>query len=144
MQRHDKWTRVFHIKTPMLQSTTIAFLRLETDFNSCFGGKRLAVRHRPAHPPTLCTSEWTLWTWECRLPFWEKDAGQNMQRWGFSPVCFTMWVCSTTFWLKALLQWGHLKGLSPVSGRERDGERDWERWRKRRGRQWKDGSKEQQ
>ncbi len=54
------------------------------------------------------TSEWTLWTWECRFPFWEKEAGQNMQRWGFSPVCLAMWVCSTTFWLKALPQCVHL------------------------------------
>lgn len=59
------------------------------------------------------TSEWTLWTWECRLPLWEKEAGQNMQRWGFSPVCLAMWVCSTTFWLKALAQCVHLKGRSP-------------------------------
>lgn len=63
----------------------------------------------------LCvlTSEWTLLTWECRFPLWENDAGQNMHRWGFSPVCLAMWVCSTTFWLKAFPQWLHLKGLSP-------------------------------
>jgi hypothetical protein len=47
------------------------------------------------------------------LPFCEKEAGQKVQRWGFSPVCLTIWVCSTTFWLKALLQWLHLYGRSP-------------------------------
>lgn len=62
---------------------------------------------------SVLTSEWTLLTWECRFPRWENDAGQNMHRWGFSPVCLAMWVCSTTFWLKAFPQWLHLKGLSP-------------------------------
>ena len=59
MQCHDKWMQVFHIKTSMLQWTTIAFRQLETDFNlttAASEGKHLAVRHH--HPATDPHTPW--------------------------------------------------------------------------------------
>lgn len=75
------------------------------------------LRHMLAPRPRWIiafTSEWTRCTCDCRLPFWEKAAGQKAQAWGFSPVCLIMWVCRAPFWLKAFPHSLHLKGLSPA------------------------------
>lgn len=84
----------------------------------------------PSPWPTIesvCSSDWeannestySMWWWarfRCvfRLPFWVKAIVQKVHLYGFSPLCFFIWICSAFFWLKAFLQSSHTNGRSPT------------------------------
>lgn len=48
-----------------------------------------------------------------RFPFCVNASSQYEHLYGFSPACFFRWTCSAFFWLNALQQISHIKGLSP-------------------------------